>query len=231
MVRFQSLKVFLYVGLNRNAPDHMQITHSQKSSQARNSDAIDAKIALIPGCGFDVVPTDCLAKMLHNELPTATHLAVALWGYGGAVSQGTSKSALRLLSSSRAYYSRCRKDGKIVEEEIGARVAAVQFATDHKSVVSAPLPDVSSAYYSTGIINISGYLEVPPSRVAWIKSGIFRRLLDAVSFGPLRWITDKAIEYFVSGPSDEMRKVAKQEIFVRGSLNLFPGMEKRSDLL
>jgi hypothetical protein len=138
---------------------------------------------------------------------------------------------VQILSSSRAYYSRCRKDGKIVEEEIGARVAAVQFATDHKSVVSAPLPDVSSAYYSTGIINISGYLEVPPSRVAWIKSGIFRRLLDAVSFGPLRWITDKAIEYFVSGPSDEMRKVAKQEIFVRGSLNLFPGMEKRSDLL
>lgn len=169
--------------------------------------------------------------MLKDKLPTATHLQIAIWSYGGAISQGTTKSAIRVLTSSRQHYGRCRKDGKIIEEELGARVADVMFATDHKTVASAPLPDVSTAYYSTGIPNISGYLEVPASRIAWIKSAAFRRLLDAVSFAPFRWITDMAIGYFISGPSDEMHKIAKQEVWARGTLVLLVLSQEQSQLI
>jgi short subunit dehydrogenase-like uncharacterized protein len=39
---------------------------------ARDDDARAAGVVLLPGAGFDVVPTDCLAAMLHAALPTAT---------------------------------------------------------------------------------------------------------------------------------------------------------------
>src|SRR5215217_9596900 len=44
---------------------------------SRNQEFIDAGIIVIPGVGFDVVPTDCLAAMLKRELASATHLKLA----------------------------------------------------------------------------------------------------------------------------------------------------------
>ena len=44
---------------------------------SRGREIIEAGIIAIPGVGFDVVPTDCLAAMLKRELPSATHLKLA----------------------------------------------------------------------------------------------------------------------------------------------------------
>ena len=38
---------------------------------ARDADARQAGSVLMPGVGFDVVPTDCLAALLHKRLPDA----------------------------------------------------------------------------------------------------------------------------------------------------------------
>ena len=50
----------------------------------RDEDAKRAGVVLLPGAGFDVVPTDCLAALLHDALPTATHLDLAFLVQGGA---------------------------------------------------------------------------------------------------------------------------------------------------
>ncbi|HWS71956.1 MAG TPA: saccharopine dehydrogenase NADP-binding domain-containing protein, partial [Thermoanaerobaculia bacterium] len=44
---------------------------------ARDAEAKRAGIALIPGVGFDVVPTDSVAAMLADSLPGATDLVLA----------------------------------------------------------------------------------------------------------------------------------------------------------
>ena len=43
---------------------------------ARDAEARAAGVMLLPGTGFDVVPSDCLAAHLKSRLPTATHLAL-----------------------------------------------------------------------------------------------------------------------------------------------------------
>src|SRR5437762_9987666 len=43
---------------------------------ARGEEARQTGVSLLPGVGFDVVPSDCLAAHLHRRLPTATHLAL-----------------------------------------------------------------------------------------------------------------------------------------------------------
>jgi short subunit dehydrogenase-like uncharacterized protein len=49
---------------------------------ARGQQAVDAGVMLMPGVGFDVVPSDCLAVHLKDRLPTATHLSLAFYGMG-----------------------------------------------------------------------------------------------------------------------------------------------------
>lgn len=51
---------------------------------ARDGEARAAGVMLLPGAGFDVVPSDCLAVHLKRRLPEATHLALAFRGLGGS---------------------------------------------------------------------------------------------------------------------------------------------------
>src|SRR5688572_29198476 len=50
---------------------------------AQDARARAAGIVVLPGAGFDVVPTDCLAAMLQRDLPTATSLVLAFEAGGG----------------------------------------------------------------------------------------------------------------------------------------------------
>ena len=51
---------------------------------------------LLPGAGFDVVPSDCLAAHLAARLPSATRLRLAF--QAGRMSRGTALTALEGVS-------------------------------------------------------------------------------------------------------------------------------------
>ena len=48
-----------------------------------------AGVMLLPGAGFDVVPTDCIALQLKKLLPDAVALQLAFASVGGGLSHGT----------------------------------------------------------------------------------------------------------------------------------------------
>ena len=60
---------------------------------ARDQEARTAGVCLLPGVGFDVVPTDCLAALLSERLPGASHLELAFRG-AGTPSRGTARTML-----------------------------------------------------------------------------------------------------------------------------------------
>src|SRR5262249_22753775 len=64
-----------------------------ESLARRDAAARQRGVLLLPGVGFDVVPSDCRAVHLKRRLPTATHLALAFASTGG-VSRGTATTAL-----------------------------------------------------------------------------------------------------------------------------------------
>jgi short subunit dehydrogenase-like uncharacterized protein len=45
---------------------------------ARSAEAARSGVMLLPGVGFDVVPSDCLAAHVHHRLTTATSLALGI---------------------------------------------------------------------------------------------------------------------------------------------------------
>ncbi len=122
----------------------------------RHQEAVDAGVSVLPGSGFDVVPSDCLAAMLAKALPGATSLELAFRMDGG-VSPGTARTAIESLGSA----SLCRVGSTIVDVPADRRRRQVTFADGEASVTAVSWGDVATAYYSTGIPDITVYTALP----------------------------------------------------------------------
>ena len=126
--------------------------------QARDAAAKARGVMLIPGVGFDVVPTDCLALHLKRRLPAAARLRLAFQSVGPAgLPPGTQRTAIELLS----YGDRVRRNGRLARPQSPGKTISVDFGDGPVTAQLAPWGDVFTAYYSTGIPNIEDYLVVP----------------------------------------------------------------------
>lgn len=110
-----------------------------------------AGITAVPGAGFDVVPTDCLAGYVAGKLERPTSLVIALRGLEGA-SQGTLRTAIRQVSKPVL----CRRAGAIVAlHDQSARW--IDFGSGVEPCVPISWGDVATAFHSTGVGNITVY--------------------------------------------------------------------------
>ncbi|MGW4114587.1 saccharopine dehydrogenase family protein [Actinosynnema sp. NPDC004786] len=168
----------------------------------RHEDAERAGVVLLPGAGFDVVPTDCLAAMLHRALPTATHLDLAFVVQGGA-SAGTARTAVEGSGGG----GRVRVGGEIRGVRLGHRRRTAHFRDRPREVGAIPWGDVSTAYRSTGIPNVTTFTTIPgalgrlqPLTAPLLRAAPVRRLADALARR-------------VGGPDDATRARTRCEVF------------------
>ncbi len=127
--------------------------------QSRDAEAQAKGVMLLPGVGFDVVPTDCLALYLKQRLPTATHLTLAFRSEGPAgFPPGTQRTGIELMT----YGGRVRRNGRLEIPEQGEKKRLVDFGKGPVEVTRfTSWADVFTAYYSTGIPNIEDYTVFP----------------------------------------------------------------------
>jgi len=163
---------------------------------AHDKAAKDAGIMIMPGVGFDVVPSDCLARHLKDRLPSATHLSLAFYGMG-RLSHGTQATMTMNVGKGGAI----RKDGKITSVPAAWKTREIDFGEVTKEAVTIPWGDVATAYYSTGIPNIEVFTVVPPSNLKMLKLSRYLGWLLATK--PLQDYLQKQIA--AGGPSDEER--------------------------
>ena len=159
--------------------------------------AQEAGIMIMPGVGFDVVPSDCLAKHLKDRLPNATHLSLAFYGMG-RISHGTQATMTMNVGKGGAI----RKDGKITSVPAAWKTREIDFGEVKKTGVTIPWGDVSTAFYSTGIPNIEVFTVVPPSSLKMMKMSRYLGWLLAT--GPVQSYLQKKIP--AGGPSDAERE-------------------------
>ncbi|MEY4553175.1 MAG: hypothetical protein RL099_1503 [Bacteroidota bacterium] len=139
-----------------------------------NDQALKSNIVLMPGVGFDVVPTDCLSKYLHTQLPDATHLQIAFTTVGGSISHGTLITMIQNLGNKGAI----RKNGVIVATPIGQKGQEVDFGKIKRFAMSIPWGDISTAYHTTHIPNIEAYRGVSKNTyLAWKFQFLFNPIL------------------------------------------------------
>lgn len=130
-----------------------------------DGDAKRAGIMLLPGGGFDVVPSDCLAAYLKGRLPTATHFRLFIRGVGGGVSRGTAVSAVENIHRQ----GRIRRDGKITQVPPAWQVLEQDFGRGPVKTVSIGWGDVSTAYHSTGVPNIETYFAAKTPAINFLR--------------------------------------------------------------
>lgn len=168
-------------------------------------------IMLLPGAGFDVVPTDCIALQLKKLLSDAVALQLAFATLGGGLSHGTATTMATKLGEGGAV----RKNGKITRKPLGHRGMWVDFGIKKLFVMTIPWGDISTAYSTTGIPDIESYTGMP-RKIYYLLKGqsLFNWLLRT---NMIRNYLKKKINQRPAGPSDEQRNKATSLVWGRAT--------------
>ena len=166
---------------------------AQEDEEARAAGAM-----LLPGVGFDVVPSDCLAAHLHERLPEATQLELAIFGQGG-VSRGTATTAIENMGMG----GRIRRNGTLMRVPMAWKSRMVDFGEGPVSVVTMPWGDVATAYHSTGIPHVTTYMRFPDDVQRAMSWG--RPLQSVMAAEPVQALLKRAVQRGKPGPTPQER--------------------------
>jgi short subunit dehydrogenase-like uncharacterized protein len=187
---------------------------------AQDARARERGIVVLPGAGFDVVPTDSLAAHLAASLPRARELVLAFEA-GGGPSPGTARTSVEGLAAG----GRVRRDGVMVEVPLGYKQRSFVRDGTPRSAMTIPWGDVYTAHVSTGIPDIEVYMAMPPATIARVQRWRWLAPLARLGFVQ-RWLKGRAGA--VRGPSDARRE--KTDCHVWGEVRDAHGAERRAEL-
>jgi short subunit dehydrogenase-like uncharacterized protein len=174
---------------------------------ARDAEARAAGVMLLPGVGFDVVPTDCLAAYLKQRLPSARRLLLGIKGTG-RISHGTATTMIE----NQHRGGMVRRGGRLVRVPAAWRTREIDFGRGPRTAVTIPWGDVSTAYHSTGIPDIEVYSGVSPAvRRMMVASRYLRPVLR------MSWVQSlekTLVRRQPAGPTEE--ELARNRSFVWG---------------
>jgi short subunit dehydrogenase-like uncharacterized protein len=144
-----------------------------EAAAGRDAAARAAGVTLLPGAGFDVVPSDCLAAHVARRLPSATHLALAFEA-GTRMSRGTALTTIENAHTGGLV----RRQGALVSVPSGWRTRRIDFGEGARPAITIPWGDVATAYRTTAIPNVEVYAGLPlAARVAMRAARVLGPLL------------------------------------------------------
>ena len=152
-----------------------------------------AGVMLMPGTGFDVVPSDCLAAHLKRRMPDACALTLAFQAIGQP-SHGTATTMVENMHRG----GMIRRDGKLLAVPSASSCREIDFGAGPVTTMCIPWGDVSTAWVSTTIPNIEVFMAAPAA-LRWMAKasrymggvmgsnfvqGLLKRKIDAGPAGP-----------------------------------------------
>jgi short subunit dehydrogenase-like uncharacterized protein len=183
-----------------------------ENTYAHDETAKQKGVALISGVGFDVIPTDCLAKYVADKVADADTLEIAMHAITNA-SPGTTKTQLEIVAGGGL----ARRNGILVPYPLGSGARRIRLTHGEQPVLAAPLADLSTAYRATGVPNITAYIVPPAPQLFGLAAPLFPLLRSLVASAWVRRLLGTLIEKTVKGPSAEHRKNARSNIWARAA--------------
>lgn len=179
-----------------------------QSIQALDSEAKSVGVALMPGTGFDVVPTDCAAAMVAELCSDATDLDIAFFSLG-KMSRGTMKSALLQMPEG----NKIRRNGELKSGPLLKLKKTVELAGKPRTGFSIPWGDVFTAGISTGIPNITVYSMVPGLPV--FMAPVIRPLTGILKSASVQSFLRNRIDAGEAGPDENTRQSQKSYVYAK----------------
>ncbi|MFZ9982390.1 MAG: saccharopine dehydrogenase family protein [Cyclobacteriaceae bacterium] len=172
-----------------------------------DSKAKSSGIMIMPGTGFDVVPTDCAGAYLKNALPGATQLRLAFAMVPTGVSRGTARTAFMSFGKE----SLVRVDGALKSVGPEPVVTEIDFGSKKLKSVCISWGDIVTAYHTTGIPNIEVFMASSPGLLKSIRMALKFRWFFRIGF--IRRILIKAIDRRPPGPSENVLQNGRSLIY------------------
>lgn len=154
-----------------------------------------AGVMLLPGAGFDVVPSDCLALHLARRLPGARRLVLAIAGMD-RISRGTARTVLEQAASA---------------PRVPAETRTFDLGYGPVAAIRLSWADVFTAPRSTGVPEVETFLVANlPSRAAMRLLPLAGPLLRAPA---LRGALSALLARGQPGPSDALRAARRSVVY------------------
>jgi short subunit dehydrogenase-like uncharacterized protein len=165
-----------------------------------HSAARERGLMIMPAVGFDVVPTDSLAAHLAQRVRRGRSLTLAV-SRPAFLSPGSAKTLLE-----NADLGVARRGGAIQPFRLGSVERAFDFGAGPRPCLNVSSADIVTAYYTTGVPNITTFVEATPLlrllplgllMAPWLRtpsgSAVARTLADAVWRDPPGGIDPAAV--------------------------------------
>jgi short subunit dehydrogenase-like uncharacterized protein len=192
----------------RNRRHYLDITGEIdvfEACAARSAAAADNGVMLLPGVGFDVVPSDCLAAHVASKVAAPNRLTLAIAGLNKR-SRGTARTGVEGIGRGL----RVRRGGQIVRLKNPIR-REIAFGNRNLPCMTLSWGDVATAYYSTGAKDIEVLFESVPEIDQFLKLSQFMRFLLAT--GPAQKMLKRWIDKQPEGPDARERAQGSATIF------------------
>jgi short subunit dehydrogenase-like uncharacterized protein len=137
--------------------DYLDITaeiNVYRLAERLGATAAEAKVMLLPGVGWDVVPTDSLAMHVAKRVETPLALSIALQ-VPGSISRGSAMSVGEIISAGVL----ARVDGELVATP-DAPPRPFDFGDGPVLCLPLSFGDLVTAWHSTGIRNIAMFVHI-----------------------------------------------------------------------
>lgn len=157
---------------------------------------------IMPGVGFMIVASDCLAMHVAALVPNAKYVRI---GYlrPTSISRGTLRASLAMASS----HVTIRRNRQLTLVPASRLQRSFDYGDGERDSVAVSGADVFTAYYSTGINNIETYIEADfISRTLYqVTAGV----AETLQFAPVRRWVDFVAQAWPEGPSETQRQHEK----------------------
>lgn len=184
-----------------------------------DAEAKDRGVALISGVGFDVVPSDCLARYVADRVSggaRSLEIGVAMLGQPSA---GTFKSIIGLIPDGVWV----RRGGRLTRAPFGRGVRRLRFPERDAWALPFALGDLETAHLTTGAPDITAYIVITSGvarllRWGWpalaVGMGVSRRIvaLPALQQAGRAWVDAK-----VHGADEAARAQTRTAVWAKAT--------------
>lgn len=185
---------------------------------ARDEDARQADVMVMPAASFDVVATDCLAAFLTDRLPTATELTlgvdiVSAWDAAAGplatvIEQAGEDGKGAILGDTIV-----RRGGELETHPPAWQSRDIDFGYETTRALSIPWGDVVTAPHTTGIQNVEVYAGLSGLERLFFRG--FRYTKWLYRYTPLPDVLAGAVRQFHANPTERERERDRSGVWGR----------------
>lgn len=164
-------------------------------------------VMLMPGAGFVVVVSDCLAAHVAARLPGADRLRIGT-SSSSFLSRGSAKTMIELVGGAASV----RRNGVLTSVPVGAVEHAFDYGEGPSRSVAMSMPELATAFRTTGIGNIEAHVEANRVERAAFQLAARSSWLLRNPFSQIALQT--AVELMPDGPSEDVRGQTTRAVVV-----------------